>query len=90
MRPGTSGCFYAVHASLSSQPGSLERPFICPFSVRLLYPDLPSSLKTWEFRWDEDALLLQMRDGVTADDKEDLEVLFVGSLKVRCIALLAS
>uniref|UniRef100_A0A2N9EGH8 alpha,alpha-trehalose-phosphate synthase (UDP-forming) n=1 Tax=Fagus sylvatica TaxID=28930 RepID=A0A2N9EGH8_FAGSY len=34
--------------------------------------------KGWSFSWDEDALLLQLKDGLP----EDMEVLYVGSLKV--------
>lgn len=33
----------------------------------------------WAFSWDEDSLLLQLKDGMT----EDLEVVYVGSLKVE-------
>lgn len=34
--------------------------------------------KGWSFSWDEDSLLLQLKDGLP----EDIEVLYVGSLKV--------
>ncbi|CAI5492962.1 unnamed protein product [Closterium sp. Naga37s-1] len=37
----------------------------------------------WAFRWDEDALLLQMKDGITAGSDEDMEIIYIGSLKVE-------
>lgn len=44
------------------------------------------AVQTWKFRWDEDALLLQMRDGISNPEREDMEIIYVGSLKASAHA----
>ena len=42
-------------------------------------------MKEWSFEWNEDSLLLQMKEGLQMKDSDGLEVIYVGSLGVRIL-----
>ncbi|KAJ6712105.1 ALPHAALPHA-TREHALOSE-PHOSPHATE SYNTHASE [UDP-FORMING] 6 [Salix purpurea] len=56
---------------------SLERMIIVGNQLPLRAHRSPDSSGGWCFSWDEDSLLLQLKDGL----REDVEVIYVGSLK---------
>ncbi|KAF9689643.1 hypothetical protein SADUNF_Sadunf01G0113600 [Salix dunnii] len=56
---------------------SLERMIIVGNQLPLRAHRSPDSSGGWTFSWDEDSLLLQLKDGL----REDVEVIYVGSLK---------
>ncbi|KAG5228675.1 alpha,alpha-trehalose-phosphate synthase [Salix suchowensis] len=56
---------------------SLERMIIVGNQLPLRAHRSPDSSGGWCFCWDEDSLLLQLKDGL----REDVEVIYVGSLK---------
>ncbi|KAJ6426957.1 hypothetical protein OIU84_022538 [Salix udensis] len=58
-------------------PVSLERMIIVGNQLPLRAHRSPDSSGRWCFSWDEDSLLLQLKDGL----REDVEVIYVGSLK---------
>uniref|UniRef100_A0A5B6ZBG0 alpha,alpha-trehalose-phosphate synthase (UDP-forming) n=1 Tax=Davidia involucrata TaxID=16924 RepID=A0A5B6ZBG0_DAVIN len=68
-----------AHSVSSDNPSSLasDRMIIVANQLPLKAKRRPDN-KGWSFSWDEDSLLLRLKDGLP----EDMEVLYVGSLRV--------
>ncbi|CAI5467532.1 unnamed protein product [Closterium sp. Yama58-4] len=81
---GLGGGVDEASSSGSESPSSLaQERLIIVANMLPLHAERDPATQEWAFRWDEDALLLQMKDGITAGSDEDMEIIYIGSLKVE-------
>eukprot|EP00271_Cylindrocystis_brebissonii_P004264 TRINITY_DN15906_c0_g1_i1.p1 TRINITY_DN15906_c0_g1~~TRINITY_DN15906_c0_g1_i1.p1 ORF type:complete len:934 (+),score=196.90 TRINITY_DN15906_c0_g1_i1:284-3085(+) len=67
----------------SEAPSSVSQErLILVANILPLHAERKADNAGWAFRWNEDALLLQMKGGLATKEGEEMDVLYVGSLPV--------